>query len=259
MDQERDALLGQLFAALDLERDGDRALLEEVKGLPTPTSESMLRVAAATLVFASRRGDIAVALASARGLLTIVADARDPVAASSFLHAFGAVCACHGQYEEALARADELLDLATHYRLDFIRPHALHTKAAALAGKRRFRDGARALERATRLASRAGDRYCVANCASLAARYAAQGRLDRRATTELPSAELSASIQGEYFASQALLAASEGNPELARILMNRAMALSRSVETETGVRCTNAVLACQEDVGTWRTRGQASI
>jgi ATP/maltotriose-dependent transcriptional regulator MalT len=246
VDQERDALLGQLFAALDLEHDEDRALLEEVQQLPTPTPESMLRVAAATLLFASRRGGLADEVAATRGLLTIVDDTQDPVAASSFLHTFGAACAYNARYSEALVHADELLDLADHYRLDFIRPHALHTKATALAGLRRFRDGARALDRAARLAHRAGDRYVVANCASLAARYAAQGRLDRRATLELPYAELSASMKGEYFASQGLLAASEGNGALARLLVDRATAHSRSAETGTAARCIRAVLACQE-------------
>ena len=246
-EEERDALLGQFFAALDLEAPNVEQALDRINAIETPTPESILQVAAAGLVYSSRQGGVAEALSSARSLLSVLSDARDPVAASAFLHTYAALCAYHAHYDEALERVGDLLDMADRYRLGFILPHALHTKSVALIGIRRFRDGLRTLERAHRIARRAGDRYCIANCATLGARIAALGRLDRRATTEFPFVGLTSALRGEYYASQALLAASEGDSSLALLLQDRARSTSSSVETETVVRCVSAAIADPSD------------
>jgi DNA-binding CsgD family transcriptional regulator len=244
--ESRDAVIGQLYASLDLDQKGGDDLLNALLELPSSTPEAQLRTGSARIMYASRRGQLSATIVGARPVLEVVSEADDPMAASAFLHVYASAASLNAQYDEALEVSDTLLELARHYRLDFVLPHAWHTRAQAFAGIRNFKASRECLKASVALADAHNDYVCLANSESLAARLAAQGRLPRRPTIDFPFPGLSIGVESEFFASQAMLAASQGDLPLARSLASRALAITEAPETTTLVHCVFAVVATLE-------------
>jgi ATP/maltotriose-dependent transcriptional regulator MalT len=159
----------------------------------------------------------------------------DPVARSSFRNVFAHTLASSGEYDEALAIAEELLDDADRCRLDFVIPYAQCVQAVVHSSRRDFVLAEQLLDAAESRARQAPDLTAQYIAASIRIRtLIAQGAADtaiQRPT--IASSEVTRSLRSELLASLALGHAVAGSHE--RALELAGLAESLSVATETAI------------------------
>jgi LuxR family maltose regulon positive regulatory protein len=211
----REALIGDFFAALELEDVDAPGILEElekfdVRGLDAPTR---LRLATARLLISASFGNVDEAINESRPLRNLVERAGDAYATTSFLYALAGMSALAARYDQALEAARQAVQIGQELGLDFAVPHARTLEAAAEMGLRNYTTAARILREVEERARAAEDSYAQANGRVFTARlWLMQGRSQR--ALELLSASPSTSyplgLQAEHQAIRALGLACEG-------------------------------------------------
>jgi len=211
----REALIGDFFAALELEDDDAPGILAEleqldVRGLDAP---ARLRLATARLLLSASFGNVDEATNASRPLRNLVERADDAYATTSFLYALAGMSALAARYDEALEAARQAVQIGQELGLDFAVPHARTLEAAAEMGLRNYTTAARILREVEDRARAAEDSYAQANGRVFTARlWLMQGRSQRalELLSAAPSASYPLGLQAEYQAVRALGFACEG-------------------------------------------------
>jgi LuxR family transcriptional regulator, maltose regulon positive regulatory protein len=205
----REALIGEFFAALELEDDDAPAILGELEqgDLGRLDASTRIRLATARLLLSASFGNMDEAIAESRPLRNLVDRVDDAYATTSFLSALAGMSTLAARYEHALDAAREAVRIGKDAGLDFAVPHARTLEAAAEMGLRNYAAAARILGEVDRWARVAEDSYGQANGRVFTARLLLmQGR--SRAALDLLSASSSASyvlgLQAEHRAIKAL-------------------------------------------------------
>jgi LuxR family transcriptional regulator, maltose regulon positive regulatory protein len=233
-DLERSAALGELAAAVELESPTCLDLYEEIG--PPEDLEPHERVAyvGRGLNLQARFG-LRPSFDLARSVAQLLHLVDDPVARSSFRNVFAHTLASSGEYDEALAIAEELLDDADRCRLDFVIPYAQCVQAVVHSSRRDFVLAEQLLDAAESRARQAPDLTAQYIAASIRIRtLIAQGAAD--AAIQRPmiaSSEVTRSLRSELLASLALGHAVAGSHD--RALELAGLAESLSVATETTI------------------------
>ena len=137
-DDVRQSLWGHFLAHVALERDAARAL-NDFESHSTDSVDDQLRLGNGRLLLGALSGGFNEAVEAARLLAPLTDRVRDPLILTSFLNSYASALVLCGDYARALQLADDEIEQATEYRLQFVLPHAHVYRAAALWGLRRFR------------------------------------------------------------------------------------------------------------------------
>ena len=227
----RAAKLGELCAAIELERPDAPAILESLgstDSLP-PTDRVILVNRRINL---ETRFGLPVSFDEGHAMWQLLEHVPDPVARSSFRNVFGYALAAAGLCDEAIRITMEQMEDAERCRLDFVIPYALTNRAIVATLQRDYLDAEALLEEAEARARAAGDQ--TARFISWAVRTRllnAQGAFDIATTHPVPrDPGVTNSLEGELTACYALAYAGSG--ELDRAVSHAERALSCSIATE---------------------------
>ncbi len=245
----REALMGEFYAALDLERDDVFNCLSALERLDDGAPDTRLRVANARLVLASRAGGLDSAVDLAVPHVPLVNHSEDPVLRTSFLHSVSHCLALKGDYRRALEISDLEIRQSRDYRVTFALLHAYATRAMCELGRRHFSAARELLQRAATQAKQVGDVYLQANIAALSVRAdIAQGRVGSLADYQgVAKDHVTQSLYAEYIASVAIAAACGGRMPDALRLAHEAESMTTSVEAIALARLARAVVDIQVD------------
>jgi LuxR family transcriptional regulator, maltose regulon positive regulatory protein len=230
--QIREAFLGQLFAAIDLEADGTDELASELDRFEGEGPATTVRLVTSRLFLASRVGGIDEALRQAEAAKPLLGLVDDPLIRTAFLHMFGAALAVSARYEQASEVCGHAITEANEYRLRFALPHAYVNKAIAELGRRNFRLASGLLREAEALGSHTGDPHTGMNVAAVRLRL----RLARGTPIDLPTDVHSLregstpAMLSDYLGAVALVLACRGEHTRADEFANEAERTSKSVE-----------------------------
>jgi len=245
--EARDASWGQLICMIDLELPSaatKHAELSEGVGFGDP--REFVRAAGHGVYLQLRQGSLNLDEADlARQLIPTV---DDPLVRSSFLSAYSNALALMARYEDALAAASDLAQIAEQYRLDFALPYALAGTAMARSGLREWRDAEDAAKTAIAAAQSTGDTHAaLLNRAVLARIYAQQNRLAAALNlgTGNMRGALNASI-GEIVLSRALALGCAGRTAEARELNDEVCGTTSAVEPVVLGTAVDAVCALRD-------------
>jgi LuxR family transcriptional regulator, maltose regulon positive regulatory protein len=231
--QIREALLGQLVAAIDLEADQIGELASELDRFEGEGPAATLRLVMSRVLLASRIGGIDQALRQGEAARSLVSLVDDPLIRTAFLHVFGAALAVAARYDEASALSGQAIAEASEYRLRFALPHAYVNKAVAEIGRRNFRLASGMLREAEALASHTGDPHMGMNVAAVRLRLRlAQGTAtDRPIEVDSPSREGSTpAMLADYLGAVALVLACRGDHGRADDFANQVERVSKTLE-----------------------------
>ena len=161
----REALIGDFFAALELEHDDAPAILAELEGeqMNPVDARTKLRLSTGRLLYSASFGNLEEAVTEARPLANLVERVDDAYTTTSFLCALSGMSALAGWYSNAVATASEAIGIGQELGLDFAIPHARTLAAAAQMGLREFAEAARTLREVDVWAASAEDAYAAAN------------------------------------------------------------------------------------------------
>jgi DNA-binding NarL/FixJ family response regulator len=227
----RDAKWGQLVCMIDLELPTAAAAFAELsEGVGFGDPRELVRAAGHGVYLHMNQGSLDLEEADvAHQLLPAV---NDPLVCSSFLSAYANALVLAARYDDALAAASELSEIAERCRFDFALTYGLAGAAMAHSGLRRWRKAEEAaLAALTRAkATRDANAYLVSR-AVLLRLYAQQGRLpaaigvDAERTKNLPSAAIA-----EFVSSRALVLACAGRTDEAQELIDEVRGTTAAVE-----------------------------
>ncbi len=201
----REALLGEYYAASELGEPNAGDVLEAAVALGDHSAEGHVRVNVMRLTRANRSGGVREAIEEATSKMHLLKRISDPLVRTSFLHALGTALNLGGNYEEARATAEEILEEARRFRLDLPVPHGLLDRAVAELGLRKFDRCKKSIE-AARAASE-GDTYVQALASLANARLNLSQRRFQAAQADLSTLDadrLSPPIRAEIAACRAL-------------------------------------------------------
>ena len=211
----REALIGDFFAALELEDDDAPSILAELeKGdVGRLDTSTRIRLATARLLLSASFGNVDEAIAENRPLRHLIDRVDDSYTTTSFLYALAGMSTLAARYEEALSAARQAVQIGQELGLDFAVPHARTLEAAAEMGLRNYAGAARTLAEVDRWAHVAEDSYAEANCRVFRARLLLMQGSSKAALDLLsasPSASYPLGLQAEHRAIRALSLACEG-------------------------------------------------
>jgi LuxR family maltose regulon positive regulatory protein len=166
-DRIREALLGQLFAAIDLEVDDVDEIAAELGRLPSEDPTTALRLATSELFVASRIGGLDQAVRRGEAAIALAAEVSDPLIRAAFFHILGGSSVLAARYADASTFSDRAFTEANDYRLSFALPHAYVNKAAAEVGRRNFRRSHGLLREAEALVTKSADKHTAMNAAAV--------------------------------------------------------------------------------------------
>jgi DNA-binding CsgD family transcriptional regulator len=245
--EARDASWGQLVCMIDLELPSAAPKLAELsEGVGFGDPREFVRAAGHGVYLQLRQGALNLDEADVAGQLTPTVD--DPLVLSSFLSAYSNALALVARYDDALAAASDLAQIAEQFRVDFALPYALAGTAMACSGLRRWRDAEDAAKAAIVAAQSTGDTHAdLLNRAVLVRSYAQQSRL--AAALDLGTGNvggaLNASI-GEIVLSRALALGCAGRTAEARELHDEVCGTTRAVEPAVLGPAVDAVCALRD-------------
>jgi len=227
---QREARIGQLFAALELERDETLDLAATLDHRLDPSPDGELRMTNARLVVASRVGGLEAPLAEGEAAMHSLGASSSPIARGSFLSSFAHVLSLTARYGRAIEVAAQEIEVATNYRLDFARYHGLAAQAIALLGQGSV---ARASSNISEIRNYGNDLedsyfrfYAIAlEARSLLIQQKAEAAV--RLTRAMPDPEASPSLRGEYLGYRALSLACVGELDAAQHAARAAESASR--------------------------------
>jgi len=242
--ERRDALWGQLRCLIDLERPGARGALDLLQqGVHLSEPAEVVRAAAHELSFQHRMGSLNVANVDvAAELLETIGD---PLIESSFQSIYSTALGLSARYDDCLAVATQLLELAQRYRLDFAVPYALCAQSMAHAGLREWERATQGLSDAIGIARTTRDVHAEQVGFALNQRLLVQrGRVRSALALELPplGGALPAA-RAEVLGSRALVLASGGRLEEARVMVNQIRGSTKAVEPAVVLAAVDAICA----------------
>jgi ATP/maltotriose-dependent transcriptional regulator MalT len=226
----REALLGELFAALELESPDLAKLEQRVRELSSDDIDTDMRRESALLVVALRTGGLFAAVERAEPYVGLLERVRDPFSRAAFTNALAHACNTTGRYRTALSLTRAQSAFAQRLRLNFSVPHTLHAEAIALMGLGRSDRVLRTISALTERASAMRDVHFALNASVLRARHWLLGSKSELALDELsapPEDRASAGLRAEYVATKALALLASGRVEEALQAANEAAAVTR--------------------------------
>ena len=246
-ESKRAARLGELSAAIELERPDAPAILESLG-----STDSWLPADRVTLV--NRRINLEtrfclpVSFDEGRAMWQLLDHVPDPVARSSFRNVFGYALAAAALYDEAIRITMEQMEDAERCRLDFVIPYALTNRAIVATLQRDYLEADALLDEADERARAAGDQ--TARFISWAVRTRllnAQGAFDIATAQAVPrNPGVTRSLVGELTACYALAYAGSGQLDRAARYAERALSSSIAAEIVITAPCALAVAASKE-------------
>lgn len=243
-ESKRTAKLGELSAAIELERPDAPAILESLGSTDSLAPADRVILVNRMINLETRFG-LPVSFDEGRAMWQLLSHVPDPVARSSFRNVFGYALAAAGLCEEAVRITMEQMDDAERCGLDFVIPYALTNRAIVATLQRDYLDAEALLDEAEARARVAGDQ--TARFISWAVRTRllnAQGAFDVATAHPVPrDAGVTDSLEGELTACYALAYAGSG--ELDRAVSHAERALSSSIAAEIVITapCALAVVA----------------
>jgi LuxR family transcriptional regulator, maltose regulon positive regulatory protein len=259
----RDAVWGQLMVSLDLERPETGDLLDRLAELDDGSALSETRLAIVRHLVAIRRGDelysIAELFESTDYLLSRV---TDPLTASSFHTCRAVLMVLLGRYEDAVTAAARAERYARDVRLPFVVPYAKRIRAMAELGLRHFSRCKQLVDSLQRQGANSGDIFLELESRLLRCRLlVAQGLADRgaRALENPPERFPFEGERGEYLATLALALACSGQGQAAKPLAAEADQISRTIEVQTLVPLTRAIVAISDGSADATTRASEAF
>ena len=231
-DLERLAALGELAAAVELESPTCIELFTQIGPPEDLEPHERVTYVGRGLNLQARFG-LRPSFDLARSVAQLLHFVDDPVARSSFRNVFAHTLASSGEYDEALAITEELLDDADRCRLDFVIPYAQCVQAVVHSSRRDFVLAEQLLDAAESRARQAADLTAQYIAASIRIRaLVAQGAADSAIQRPMiASNEVTRSLRSELFASLALAHAVAGSHDRALELVSLAESLSIATET----------------------------
>jgi DNA-binding CsgD family transcriptional regulator len=191
--------------------------------------EDEIQLAQARLRLALSEGGFDAALRAAEMAHGWLSDSIDPIVHTGFLQTFAYALALATRYEDALRRSDEELDEGSRARLEFVRRHAICTRAMAHLGLRSFREAIADVEEAFDSALAADDLHCQMNSLAISARIhlaqnSAQQALEIASVTwpRFPSP----GMLGDFLATRCLAEAVAGDIKTAETTLAEAERIS---------------------------------
>jgi len=246
---KREALLGELFAALELESVDLDELVGEVGALDMEDLDADVRRESALLIVALRTGGLVESVQRARRFWELRSRVKDPFTRAAFTNALAHATNAIGRYSAALDLARAQTALARSYRLDFALPHTLHAEAVALLGLRKHHRAAAAVAELTNRARATGDIHFGLNAMVLRARHLLlTDNADQAAAllSDTPEPRASAGLRAEYLGTRALALLASGDAEAALASAAEASAETRWL-AESAVLASFVNVCLQED------------
>jgi DNA-binding CsgD family transcriptional regulator len=245
----RDARWGQLVCMIDQEMPSARDTFAElVEGVGLADPREFVRAAGHGVYLQERLGSLDLDTADvASQLLPAVSD---PHIRSSFLSGYASALALSARYDDALAAAGQLLEVAKQYRFDFALAYGYAVTAMARSGLKQWRY---AEDAALQVISRAGlarDIHAdLTGRAILLRLYAQQGRLAAALEIEGRTRGALNGAIGEFLASRALVLACAGRTGEARALADEVQETTNVIEVCVLGPAVDAVCALRDGRG----------
>jgi LuxR family transcriptional regulator, maltose regulon positive regulatory protein len=244
-EEEVEAVLGQLAAALDLEADDIDRIYEELDKYESRSPKAALRVATSKVIVASRRGGLVETLDRASTALELVPLVSDPLTRSAFLFVLSYGEGVAARYGRAVSLASEALKEAETYRLDLALRHAYVSKAIGEIGLKHFAAAESLLSRAERISRETRDAHVEHLVQAVRIRmdiargspFRSSSRLQPRSTEGVTKPMI-----GELTATMALSEACVGRLDQALLLASQAEAWSKSIETRIPILWARAIV-----------------
>jgi LuxR family maltose regulon positive regulatory protein len=234
-DDVREAIWGQFVCASDLELEEATTILRRLETVVEATPDGQIQLATGHLALGVQRGGIDDSIAHARSAESMLAQATDPLARTSFMNNFADALVVAARYEAALAVADRELDELEKFRLRFATPYATLVRAAALCGCGNI-DAAADLCAATLDEYESPDAYIRLSARMILARaLLLQGAHDAAIDLVPESSDVgvTGALSGHYCATRALALFAAGRETEAREQAERAKTLTKGLEAHT--------------------------
>jgi LuxR family maltose regulon positive regulatory protein len=252
--ERRQALWGQLIAALNVPDTDARGIVDAFTAAAGDAPDDVLRLAQARLILASTTGPLEEAVSAALGAARVLQHARDPLVRSGFLNNLTDALTLTGRYQEALRFGEDEIEESERFRLRFVHPHACLNLANAYIGLGEYTRAHTCLTDAQRDAEDNPDPHLHVHLLIVRIRLAtAQG--DAKRIVKTSWAELHAGLDdlprpalvSELFATQAFASACAGNLQAADELATRAQSFQTHIDTTVLLAATSAVAELQTD------------
>jgi LuxR family transcriptional regulator, maltose regulon positive regulatory protein len=245
----REALIGDFFAALELEHADAPDILRELERGYTDAvdSQTKLRLATARLLVSASFGSLEESIAETRPLINLVERVDDAYATTSFLYTLAGMSTLAARYSQALAIARQAISIGQEAALDFVVPHTQTLVAAAQMGLRDYVSAANTLREVEEWASTTEDSFAEANGQVFRARLCLmQGRsgLALDLLSAEPASSFPLGLQAEFRALRSLALACEG--DLKAAIMNSDKVNSRRCESRTLRLVSRSVVRLQD-------------
>lgn len=234
-DDVREAIWGQFVCASDLELEEATTILRRLEKVVDATPDGQIQLATGHLALGVHRGGIDDSIAHARAAESMLAQATDPLARTSFMNNFADALVVAASYEAALAVVDRELDELEKFRLRFATPYATLVRAAALCGCGNI-DAAADLCAATLDDYESPDAYIRLSgrmilCRALLLQGAYDAAIDL--VPESRDIGVTRALFGHYCATRALALFAAGRDTEAREQAHRATTLTKGLEAHT--------------------------
>jgi DNA-binding CsgD family transcriptional regulator len=255
----REALLGELFAALDLELSGTDEMINELRAHEAEDPTAVVRLSTAALFRAARAGGLDHAIREADAALPLISEIDDPIIRSAFLHTFTGALTLAAHYDRASEITNDVISEAETYRLTFVLPHSYISGAIAELGRRNFRRSDAFLRRTESIITHTADPHNELNAELVRIRLRlAQGVADdvwpKRG--EEWQKLVTRSMWAEYLGVLALALACQGNYDAAKRMADRTYENSKHLEGQSYAAWSNVI--CSLDSDSPRAREQVA-
>jgi ATP/maltotriose-dependent transcriptional regulator MalT len=212
-------------------------LLEELADASDGRADHVVRLASARAFVALEANcDPWTGRAICDSTIALLVEIHDPFIHTNFLNAFASVSVVLAEFDRTLELAAEEAAVAERNGLAFVVDYTLAVRARALVGQRKLAAAHRVIRELERRAKSASDFVVIATMLCEVKRQVALGDLERAAIMLRRNLPRSApSPRGEVFAYRALVAAAQGDVEIARRAIEQSRATSRYVDP-TAVR-----------------------
>lgn len=244
--ERREAIWSQLVCLIDLELPEAVVTMEALSSSRIRSNPTdVLRCAGAGLAFQLKLGHLD--LAEADRAYEVLDALRDPIARASFQSIYGVALGVAARYDDALAVAQSLVELARTLRLDFALPYALCTAATAQAGRREWTAAHSYVDEALGVARAGQNAYAEHVCLAASIRMLAQqGKHERALALSVPKLHGSLpAATAEVFGSRALVLASAHRLSEARTLVDEVRGMSRAIEPRVLISAVDAIVALE--------------
>ena len=243
----RQALWGRFSVIANLDKLDDASkLLADFENSLGSTADECLQLATGRLMLSSLIGKIQETLDAVELVAPLTSRSRDPLIHSSFLNVKAALLALGGRYSDACRSAEQEIEVAHNFGLEFALPHARFHLSVDLWGLRDFRRCTTVLRECERACLKRPDDFLRMNVGILVARCHLTKNCVNEALQVFESYEhpaSSPSLHAEYLAWWSLAEALSGEARRARALTSRAEEMSPRVEVTALVPWSNAILA----------------